>query len=195
MITYQELEKTASSIEEHGFTEDNTRVLEKTAQALFLLDKLKIEIDEPIDYSKIEKTAGIANRLFNGLGQTAIVGLGVAMAGGMAKDLEKSHDRRMFNKHRNGLVAFAKRENPALKDVSNGKLKMWLSSAYSVSPRVAKDPMLASTFLNTAHAVGGVDLNTAKTVSDIQHKGGGSYNTLYDAVTGQSSGLAGNISV
>jgi hypothetical protein len=49
--------------------------------------------------------------------------------------------------------------------------------------------MLASTFLNTAHAVGGVDLNTAKTVSDINHKGGANYGRLYDAISGSSSSV------
>jgi len=195
MITKQELEKTAASVEEEGFLEDNEILLEKTAQAVYLLRNIQKDLAKTTDDEEIEKTAGFSDRLISGLGQTAVVGLGVALAGGIAKDMEKKHNKNLFNKHRNGIIAFAKRENPALSNVSNGKLKMWLNSAYAVSPRVAKDPMLASTFLNTAHAVGGVDLNTAKTVGDIQHRGGGNYNTLYDAISGQSSGLAGGVSV
>jgi hypothetical protein len=72
---------------------------------------------------------------------------------------------------------------------------MWLDSAYTVSPRVAKDPMLASTFLNTAHAVNGVDLNTAKTIADIQQKGGKKYNKSYDAIIGSSSSLPSTIMI
>lgn len=187
MITYEELEKTASSIEEDGFLEDNTASLKKTAQALYLLNRLEKEIDKPVLFDNLKKEASFSDKVITGLGQTAVVGLGVAIAGNIAKEMEKSHERNMFNKRRDGIIAFSRHANPSLKEVSNGKMRMWLDSAYAVSPRVAKDPMLASSFLNTAHAVGGVDLNTAKTVSDIQQKGGGNYNSMYDAVSGQSS--------
>ena len=192
MIDYKDLEKTAASVEEEGFADDNDRHLSKTAQALYLLDHLEKEI--ALDaITPLEKEASFSNKFMKGLTQTALVGLGVAMAGRAADKMEKNYDKRMFNKHRSGIVAFAKHENPSLRDVSNGKMKMWLDSAYSVSPKVAKDPMLAATFLNTAHAVGGVDLNTAKTVSDINAKGGADYGTLYDAVKGSSSHLANQV--
>ena len=187
MITYEELEKTAASIEQDGFLDDNQSSLTKTAQALYLLKKLEKEIDEPINFKDFEKEASFGNKLAKGIGQTAVVGLGVAIAGLTAKEAEKSYNKNMFKKKQNGIIAFSKHENPSLKDVSNGKLRMWLNSAYAVSPRVAKDPMLASSYLNTAHAVGGVDLNTAKTVAEIQQRGGGNYNKLYDAISGQSA--------
>lgn len=180
MITHEELTKIAQDVEENGFSDDSKADLEKTAQALFLLDHLTKDI---------EKTADFSSKLTSGLGQTAMVGLGVAFAGKMAEKIEKTLDKRDFRKRENGLIAFARHENPSLKDVSNGKMKMWLRSAYSVSPNVAKDPMLASTFINTAHAVGGVDLNTAKTVADINSRGGKDYSKIYDAVRGSSSGL------
>ena len=193
MIDYRDLEKTAASIETDGFKDDKDKKLHKTAQALFLLSHLEDEIASGKTSTSLEKQAGFSNKLMKGLAQTALVGLGVAMAGRAADKLEKTYDARMFNKHRNGIIAFAKHENPSLRDVSNGKMKMWLDSAYSVSPKIAKDPMLAATFLNTAHAVGGVDLNTAKTISDINAKGGSEYNTLYDAVRGSSSQLANQL--
>jgi len=189
MITCKELEKTAASVEADGFEDENQERLEKTAQALYLLDHLEKEIASDFKGVDFEKTAGFGKKMTRGLAQTAVVGLGVAMAGKLAEHAEKSYDKHMFNKHQNGLIAFARRENPSLQGVSNGKMKMWLRSAYSVSPKVANDPMLASTFLNTAHAVGGVDLNTAKTVSDINAKGGGDYSKVYDAIRGSSSNL------
>ncbi len=190
MITHKELEKTATSVEEDGFVDDNNRHLKKTAQALFLLSHLEKEIAAGTTSEPIEKNAGFSNKLMSGLTQTALVGLGVAMAGKAAESAEKTYDRHMFNKHQDGIIAFAKHENPSLKDVSNGKMKMWLRSAYSISPKVARDPMLASTFFNTAHAVGGVDLNTAKTVSDINARGGSDHSKIHDAIRGSSTGLA-----
>ena len=187
MITYEELEKIATSIEQNGFLDDNQVPLTKTAQALYLLDKIKKEIDGPVNFNSLEKKAGFSNKLVKGLGRTTAVGLGIALAGLTAQEAEKEYNKSKFKNKQNKIIAFAKHENPSLKDVSNGKLRMWLNSAYTVSPKVAKDPMLASSYLNTVHAVGGVDLNTAKTVAEIQQRGGGNYNKLYDAISGQSA--------
>ena len=199
MITHEELEKIASSIETDGYSDDRDNIDRKTAQGLFLFNKINSEISSG-DYTlrnkkdvTIEKQAGFANKFTEGMAQTALVGLGLAVAGRVADSEEKDYDDNKFKNRRQAIISFAKKENPSLSNVSNGKMKMWLNSAYAISPNVAKDPMLASQFLSTAHAVGGVDLNTAKTVAEIQQRGGKSYNNMYDAVRGASGNISSDM--
>jgi len=196
MEFYQELEKLASDIESTGFEEENIEYDAKIAYANAALEKLAQEIDSPSakkDVAKIEKVASFGSRLASGLGQTAIVGLSVAIAGRTLDKLEKDYDKKQFNRKANHLIQFAKHENPSLESVSDGKMRAWLNSAYTVAPRIAKDPMLASSFLSTAHAVGGVDLNTAKTIAEVQQRGGKDYNKSYDAIRSSSGGLSGAV--
>jgi hypothetical protein len=192
MDFYEELEKIASSVEKNGFVDDRIEYGEKIVSANALLNKLAEEIDSPIS-ENLTKEASFGSKLMSGLGQTAIVGLSVAVAGRAVDSLERKYDKRAFDRDSGNIIEFAKRENPSLEHVSNGKMKAWLNSAYTVSPRVAKDPMLATSFLSTAHAVNGVDLNTAKTIADVQRKGGKDYSKSYDAIRGSSSGLGNAI--
>ena len=129
------------------------------------------------------------NKLIDGLAQTALVGLGISVAGRAIDNAEKSWDKKSFNRKKKKLIAFARSENPGLGDVSDKRLGRFLDSAYSISPRVAKDPLSASAYINTAHAVGGVDLGTMKTLSDIQSKGGQGYTGNYDAISSVSSDI------
>ena len=186
MIDVDNLTKIASEIEVHGFSEDNQDRKKKTAQALYLLDELKHKING----DHIEKNASFESKLTKGLFRAGVAGLGLSVVGNIAKELHKDHDKNDFIARRNGLIAFAKRENPALNNVSNGKMKMWLNSAYAISPRIAKDPMLASSYLNTVSAVGSVDLNTTKTLADINARAGGDFSKTYDAIQGASSSLS-----
>ncbi len=129
------------------------------------------------------------NKLIDGLAQTALVGLGISVAGRAIDGAEKNWDKKSFNRKKKKLIAFARNENPGLSDVSDKRLGRFLDSAYSVSPRIAKDPLSASAYINTAHAVGGVDLGTMKTLSDIQSKGGQGYTGNYEAINSVSNDI------
>jgi len=177
-----ELEKIASSVETDGYSEDKELSIEKIAQANFLLRALEDDIT---------KEAGFGQSLGEGMAATAMIGLGVSAAGRAIDKVESSLDQMKFNRKKDHLISYARKENPSLKGVSSGKMSEWLDSAYVVSPRVAKDPVLASTYLNTLHAVGGADLNTVKTLADIQQKGGKSYDKSYDALRGTSNTMTG----
>jgi hypothetical protein len=198
-ITAEELEKLASEVEENGF-ETKDGLIQKVAAATAAFDaisSMQITKEENQDSSKtdeqpeeVEKTASpadFASKLGKGLAQAAGLSLAFALTGRAMDSAEEGYNRYKFNKKSDKIISYAKSENPGLKNVSNQKLKAWLNSAYAVAPTIAKDPVLASTFLSTAHAVGSVDLNTAKTIADIQRNGGKDYSKNYDALSGASS--------
>ena len=131
--------------------------------------------------NKVKKTRFFKNKMADGIAQIALVGLGVSVAGRMVDKVEKGWDKREFNQKKSKLINFAKTENPSLADVPNSRIGRYLDTAYAISPIIAKDPLTATAYINTAHAVGGADLGTMKTLSDIQAKGGQSYTANYDA--------------
>jgi len=178
-----ELLKIAEDVEKHGFYDTEHDRLVKIASAKGAL----------VAVNRIAAKDGFGRRFAEGLAQTAAIGLGVSVVGKAFDKIDKSIDEYKFNRKSKKIIEFAKEENPALRKVSNPKLKRWLESAYAVAPTVAKDPMLATTYLSTVHAVGGVDLNTAKTLAEIQSKGGQGYSKTYDAVTGATGLLQKNL--
>ncbi len=142
---------------------------------------------------KVNRMGLFNNKIADGIAQTALVGLGISVAGRMLDSAEKKWDKKSFNKRKRGLIAFARNENPGLTDVSDKRIGRYLDSAYSASPRTANDPLSASAYINTAHAVGGVDLGTMKTLSEIQSKGGKSYTGNYDAVNSVSTSILSTV--
>jgi hypothetical protein len=198
MELHEELEKIASSVEQDGFADIEESTIQKTAHALYALHSTKKDITKTAGFSApAEQVARsiFGKRLGEGLFQTAVIGLGVSTVGRAMDAVESKYDDFKFGRKKKDLISFARSENKGLRGVSDKRMGMWLDSAYAVTPRVAKDPMLASTFLNAAHAVGGVDFNTAKTVAEIQQRGGKSYDKSYDAIRGSSSGLPSSLMI
>ena len=218
-MNYEQLTEMAAQVEEHGFSDVKDDAILKVAESSELLRKLDQEIkDKKIkDGSKkskkgtkkeskkksgtqliegmfafkkeASKTRLFSNKIIDGIAQTALVGLGISVAGRMMDNAEKGWDKREFNNKKRALVGFAKRENPSLVEVPNSRIGRYLDSAYVVSPKIAKDPLIATAYINTAHAVGGADLGTMKTLSDIQSHGGQSYTSNYDAMNSVSGDL------
>lgn len=204
MTTANELSRLANDILKDGFADINEEVITKVAQATALFNK-STEIAEgiPMKKNRLEKIASnnsnnsstYGDKFVSGLGRAAAVGLGLAITGRALDKAEELYDEIKYEKKKNKIINFAKEENPDLQEVSDKRMSQWLDSAYVVSPNVAKDPMLATTYLNTAHAVGGADLNTAKTIAEIQQRGGKSYDKNLDAIRSQANLMTEAISL
>ena len=210
----------AAEIEDKGFSDVKNNAILKIAESSELLRKLDQDIKDKAVKNKpkkgakktskkksgtqliegmfafkkeASKTRFFKNRIADGVAQTALVGLGVSIAGRMIDNIEKKWDKRKFDGKKRAMIGFAKNENPSLQEVPNSRIGRYLDSAYAVSPTVAKDPLTATAYINTAHAVGGADLGTMKTLSDIQAKGGQSYTGNYDAMNSVSGNIVNQI--
>ena len=224
-MNYEQLTEMAEQVEEHGFSDVRNDAILKVAESSELLRKLDQEIkDKKIkDSSKKSKKGSkkeskkksgtqlidgmfafkkeaskgsiFGKGSFKRMAEIGAVGIGLSVAGRFADKIEGAWDKAKFEKGKSDTISFAKKENPALADVPNSRIGRYLDSAYSVSPRVAKDPLSASAYINTAHAVGGVDLGTMKTLADIQSRGGQSYTGTYDAANSVSSSIIKDMTV
>jgi len=172
--------KLASDVEQLGYTEDSEVLEDKIVSAKAAVDALE-KIAAPGN--------GFALRLGKGLAQTAAVGLAIAGTGKAVDKAIEAIDDAKFSLKKPKIIDYAKKENPELRSVSNEKLKAWLDSAYAISPAVAKDKTLATSFLTNAATIQTVDLGTAKTLADINAKAGKNYSSAYDAIRGSSSML------
>ena len=215
-MDYKQLTEMAAQIEDKGFSDVKSNAILKVAESSELLRKLDQDIKDKAIKNKSKKGAKKAskkksgtqliegmyafkkeasktrffkNKIADGLAQTALVGLGVSIAGRMIDHVEKKWDKREFNNKKKAMIGFAKNENPSLQEVPNSRIGRYLDSAYAVSPTVAKDPLTATAYINTAHAVGGADLGTMKTLADIQSNGGQRYTSNYDAMNSVSGDM------
>jgi hypothetical protein len=164
------LEKLASEVETTGLTDTKSDAHIKIASAGAAINALTM-----YDLPKI-----LAGAAALSLG-TSIVGKGIDAVGGAIDNLKYEHRKN------NVILPYAKKHNPSLRAVADDKLGGWLDSAKALAPEVAKDKMLASTYLNNVHALGGqVDLHTASTLSTIG-KNTSSHGSMADMIGGNMS--------
>lgn len=95
-------------------------------------------------------------------------------AGAALKGIDKLYDEGFKVKDKRGFadtISYAVKENPELKKVPPEKLNDWMHAFYTLSPKMAKNKVLASTMLTTTHNYGGnIDLATAKTIAETGHR-------------------------
>ena len=164
------LEKLASEVEDTGLSQGRTGSITKIASAASAIKQLGMRDIPTILAGAAALTLG-----------TQAVGKGLDLAGKGVDDIKYEF------KKEHTILPFAKKENPGLKHVSDVKLGRWLDSARAMAPKVAKDKMLASTYLNNVHALGGqVDLHTASTLSEIG-RNTSSHGGMADAIGGNMS--------
>jgi len=168
--------KLAEEVEKNGFSEDSETTFVKIAQANTLLKMLK---DSPTISDEIQKEASFSfGHIGTALAEAVPMAVALTGVGLGAEALTDEYNDMKFRKKVPGLIAYAKQTNPSLRTVKDSKLRNWLNSAHTIAPRAAKDPELATTFLTTAHAVGGVDIATSKNLAEIQQRGGRSNNAF-----------------
>jgi len=174
----ENLEKLASDVETFGLEDSSNSAIEKIAAAGTAIGQLGM-----IDLPKI-----LAGAAALSLG-TTVVGKGMDEVGKAVENMKYEH------KKDNVVLPYAKKHNPALRNIPDKKLGDWLDSARAMAPRVAKDKMLASTYLNNVHALGGqADLHTASTLAQIGKNtstGGNMADMIGGNIGGASSLLLG----
>jgi len=170
------LNSLADRVEAEGLTASTTDAYEKIASANVLLEKIASPLGG-FSMKDVPKLLAVATT----------IATGADLAGKGVDELGKTYENFKYErkKHKE-IIPFAKKEHPALKNVSDNKLGNWLDSARAMSPKVSKDKMLAATYLNNVHSLGGqVDIQTASTLSEIGK------NTSYN---GGATNVAGNFS-
>ncbi len=164
----------ASSVESGGLEDNKTSVFTKLAAANQVISQLTMH-----DLPKI-------------LAGAAALTIGTRAVGSvMDKISDKSSDLKYEYKKTHTILPFAKKQHPGLKRISDERLGGWLDSARAMAPKVAKDKMLASTYLSNVHSMGGqVDISTASTLSQIG-KNTSSSGGLAESISGNIGGSSG----